>query len=104
MARSPSPKTSGKPKHVVALKHDKASRKNIPPAELQSTAELLETESPQPPAHYPRTRPLPAGERRPRDTRSRSTDHLERRAHHADASSARAVNRKDAERSSLRRR
>lgn len=60
-------KTSGKPKHVVALKHDKASRKNIPPAELQSTAELLEAKAPQPPARYPRTRPLPAGEKRQRD-------------------------------------
>ena len=42
MARAP--KAAGKPRHVVTLKHDKASRKNIPPAELQSTAELLEAE------------------------------------------------------------
>jgi adenine-specific DNA-methyltransferase len=61
-------KPAGKRKDIVALKHDEASRKNIPPAELQSTAELLEAQDPQPPARYRRTRPLPSGERRARDT------------------------------------
>ena len=62
-----SPKSVSRPKDVVALVHDEATRKNIPTAELQSTAELLEEQDPLQPVRYPRARPLAAGERRPRD-------------------------------------
>jgi adenine-specific DNA-methyltransferase len=55
------------PKQVETLTHDEASRRNIPTAELQSTAEYLEERSPPRPAHYPRARPLAPGERRARD-------------------------------------
>jgi adenine-specific DNA-methyltransferase len=62
MAKSPP-----RPKQVSTLVHDDATRKNIPTAELQSTAEYLEEQQPQPPVHYPRARPLAEGERRERD-------------------------------------
>lgn len=62
MARAPKG-----PKSVTTLKHDEATRRNIPTAELQSTAEYLEEMHPPQPARYPRARPLAAGERRERD-------------------------------------
>ena len=46
------------PKQVETLTHDEARRRNIPTAELQSTAEYLEEMQPAKPAHYPRARPL----------------------------------------------
>jgi adenine-specific DNA-methyltransferase len=55
------------PKQVETLTHDDATRRNIPTAELQSTAEYLEEMHPAKPAHYPRARPLAEGERRERD-------------------------------------
>lgn len=55
------------PKQVETLVHDEATRRNIPTAELQSTAEYLEKMHPSKPAHYPRARPLAEGERRERD-------------------------------------
>jgi adenine-specific DNA-methyltransferase len=55
------------PKSVETLVHDEASRRNIPTAELQSTAEHLEEMYPPQPAHYPRARPLAQGEKRERD-------------------------------------
>jgi len=55
------------PKQIDVLKHDKARRVNVPTAELQSLAEQLEEVAPRKPAHYPRARPLPAGETRERD-------------------------------------
>ena len=55
------------PKFVVALRHDEATRRNIPTAELQSTAEYLEEMHPPQPAHYPRARPLAEGQKRERD-------------------------------------
>ncbi len=55
------------PKQVETLTHDEARRRNIPTAELQSTAEYLEEMQPAQPAHYPRARPLAEGERRERD-------------------------------------
>jgi adenine-specific DNA-methyltransferase len=59
MARSPkSPKSS---KQVDALKHDAASRKNIPTAEMESFFRRDEDASPMPPKHYPRARPLAEG-------------------------------------------
>jgi adenine-specific DNA-methyltransferase len=62
MARTPKG-----PKQVSTLVHDDATRKNIPTAELQSTAEYLEEMNPAQPAAYPRARPLAEGERRERD-------------------------------------
>ena len=62
MARAPKG-----PKQVETLVHDEATRRNIPTAELQSTAEYLEELHPPKPAHYQRARPLAEGERRERD-------------------------------------
>jgi adenine-specific DNA-methyltransferase len=62
MARSPkSPKSS---KQVDALKHDAASRRNIPTAEMESFFRRDEDASPMQPKHYPRARPLAEGETR----------------------------------------
>jgi adenine-specific DNA-methyltransferase len=59
MARSPkSPKSS---KQVDALKHDAASRRNIPTAEMESFFRRDEDASPMAPRHYPRARPLVEG-------------------------------------------
>jgi adenine-specific DNA-methyltransferase len=55
------------PKQVSTLTHDEATRRNIPTAELQSTAEYLEEMNPSEPVAYPRARPLAQGERRERD-------------------------------------
>ena len=52
MARTPKG-----PKHVEALTHEEARRRNIPTAELQSTAEYMEELAPTPPVAYPRARP-----------------------------------------------
>lgn len=62
MARTPKP-----PKQVGTIVHDEATRKNIPTAELQSTAEYLEEMNPPQPVAYARSRPLEPGERRERD-------------------------------------
>ena len=62
MARTPQG-----PKQVSSIVHDEATRKNIPTAELQSTAEYLEEMNPPQPVAYPRARPLEQGERRERD-------------------------------------
>lgn len=62
MARSPKPPKSSK--QVDALKHDAASRKNIPTAEMESFFRRDEDASPMPPKHYPRARPLAEGETR----------------------------------------
>jgi adenine-specific DNA-methyltransferase len=59
MARSP--KSS---KQIDALKHDAASRRNIPTAEMESFFRRDEDQSPMPPKHYPRTQPLREGETR----------------------------------------
>ncbi len=63
MARSP--KSSPKPsRQVDALKHDAATRKNIPTAEMESFFRRDEDSSPLPPKHYPRARPLAGGRTR----------------------------------------
>ena len=62
MARTPKG-----PKQVTTLTHDEATRKNIPTAELQSTAQYMEEMSPSQPVAYPRARPLAEGKRRARD-------------------------------------
>ncbi len=59
MARSPKPS-----KQVDALKHNEATRKNIPTAEMESFFRRDEDSAPRPPKHYPRARPLAEGERR----------------------------------------
>ena len=63
MARTPKG-----PKHVEALTHEEARRRNIPTAELQSTAEYMEELAPTPPVAYPRARPLAEGQTRERDS------------------------------------
>ena len=60
-------RTKKGPKQVVSLTHDKARRKNIPTAELQSAARRAEEINPFKPVTYPRKDPLPNGETRPRD-------------------------------------
>lgn len=59
MARKP---TSSK--QIDALKHDGASRRNIPTAEMESFFRREEDRQPLPPKHYPRARPLAEGETR----------------------------------------
>lgn len=62
MARSPKPpKSSKSSKQVDALKHDAASRRNIPTAEMESFFRRDEDASPMPPKYYPRARPLAEG-------------------------------------------
>ncbi len=62
MARAPK-----SPKSVDALKHDAASRRNIPTAEMESFFLREEDNAPMPPVAYPRARPLAAGETRTED-------------------------------------
>jgi adenine-specific DNA-methyltransferase len=59
MARSP--KSS---KQVDALKHNEATRRNIPTAEMESFFRRDEDSVPRPPKHYPRARPLAEGQTR----------------------------------------
>lgn len=59
--------TKSSPKQVETLTHEGASRKNIPTAELQSTAERMEELNPFEPVVYERADPLAEGETRPRD-------------------------------------
>jgi len=59
MARKP-----GTPKQVGALRHDEATRRNIPTAEMESFFRREEDTHPLPPKHYPRARPLAQGETR----------------------------------------
>jgi adenine-specific DNA-methyltransferase len=62
MARAPKA-----PKSVHAIKHDDATRKNIPTAEMESFFLREEDRTPRPPVAYPRERPLAEGEVRERD-------------------------------------
>ena len=55
------------PKQIDALKHDAASRRNIPTAEMESFFLREEDSAPRPPVAYPRERPLAEGEARERD-------------------------------------
>ncbi|MBB4399102.1 site-specific DNA-methyltransferase [Bradyrhizobium sp. ERR14] len=62
MARPTKPSKSPKSfKQVDALKHDAASRRNIPTAEMESFFRREEDASPMPPKHYRRDRPLAEG-------------------------------------------
>ncbi len=55
------------PKKVETLKHDEASRKNIPTAELQSAAQRAEEIEPVAPVTYARQTPLAEGQARERN-------------------------------------
>jgi adenine-specific DNA-methyltransferase len=57
MARKP-----GTAKHIDALRHGDATRRNIPTAEMESFFRREEDTHPLPPKHYPRARPLAEGE------------------------------------------
>jgi adenine-specific DNA-methyltransferase len=57
-------KKPGVPKNIDALRHDAASRRNIPTAEMESFFRREEDASPMPPKHYPRARPLAEGQTR----------------------------------------
>ncbi|MEO7027338.1 MAG: hypothetical protein ABI056_07265 [Caulobacteraceae bacterium] len=52
------------PRIIDILKHEAASRRNIPTAEMESFFRREEDQAPLPPKAYPRARPLPTGERR----------------------------------------
>ena len=62
MARSPKG-----PKQVGTFKHDEASRRNIPTAEMESFFRRDEDREARPPVRYPRSRPLAEGEVRERE-------------------------------------
>jgi adenine-specific DNA-methyltransferase len=55
------------PKSIHAIKHDDATRKNIPTAEMESFFLREEDSAPRPPVAYPRERPIAEGETRERD-------------------------------------
>lgn len=55
------------PKQVGAFKHDEASRRNIPTAEMESFFRREEDREQREPVHYPRSRPLAEGETRERE-------------------------------------
>ena len=57
----------GRSKQIGTLTHDKASRRNIPTAEMESFFLREEDRDPREPVHYERSRPLPEGEMRDRD-------------------------------------
>jgi adenine-specific DNA-methyltransferase len=64
MPRSPRSSNGKSSKQVDALKHDEATRRNIPTAEMESFFRREEDAAPRPPKHYARTRPLAEGETR----------------------------------------
>ncbi|WP_420738272.1 site-specific DNA-methyltransferase [Bradyrhizobium japonicum] len=64
MARSPRSPTSKLSKQVAALKHNEATRRNIPTAEMESFFRREEDSAPMSPKHYPRARPLAEGKTR----------------------------------------
>jgi len=64
MARSPRSTNGRASKQVDALKHNEATRRNIPTAEMESFFRRDEDSAPKPPKHYPRARPLAEGETR----------------------------------------
>ena len=64
MARSPRSSSGKSSKQVDALKHNEATRRNIPTAEMESFFRREEDAAPMPPKHYPRARSLAEGETR----------------------------------------
>lgn len=61
MARTPRPPAGKSSKQVDALKHNEATRRNIPTAEMESFFRREEDASPMAPKHYARSRPLAEG-------------------------------------------
>ena len=61
MARSPQSPKGKSAKQVDALKHNKATRRNIPTAEMESFFRREEDRRRGPPKPYPRARPLAEG-------------------------------------------
>ena len=64
MARAPKSTNGKASKQVDALKHNEATRRNIPTAEMESFFRRDEDSAPKPPKHYARARPLAEGETR----------------------------------------
>ena len=64
MARSPQSSNGKSSKQIDALKHNEATRRNIPTAEMESFFRREEDAAPRAPKHYPRARPLAEGETR----------------------------------------
>jgi adenine-specific DNA-methyltransferase len=64
MARSSRSSNGKSSKQVDALKHNEATRRNIPTAEMESFFRRDEDAAPRPPKHYTRNRPLADGETR----------------------------------------
>ena len=64
MARAPRSPNGRTSKQVDALKHNEATRRNIPTAEMESFFRRDEDSAPKPPKHYPRARPLAEGQTR----------------------------------------
>ena len=67
MARAPRSSKGNASKQVDALKHNEATRRNIPTAEMESFFRRDEDASPMAPKHYPRARPLAEGETRTKE-------------------------------------
>ena len=59
MARSPRSPTGKPSRSVDALRHDEATRRNIPTAEMESFFRRDEDAAPREPVPYPRMRPVP---------------------------------------------
>lgn len=64
MARTPKSPKAKSSRIIDALKHEGATRKNIPTAEMESFFRREEDAAPLPPKHYARARPLAEGVRR----------------------------------------
>lgn len=64
MARAPKSPGGKSAKQVDALKHDEATRRNIPTAEMESFFRREEDATPRPPKQYGRARPLAEGQTR----------------------------------------
>jgi adenine-specific DNA-methyltransferase len=64
MARAPRSTNGRTSKQVDALKHNEATRRNIPTAEMESFFRRDDDSAPKPPKHYPRARPLAEGQTR----------------------------------------
>lgn len=67
MARSPKSSGAKSAKSVDALKHEAATRRNIPTAEMESFFRREEDAAPMAPVSYPRARPLMEGETRTKE-------------------------------------
>ncbi|MBN9023891.1 MAG: hypothetical protein J0H08_17755 [Rhizobiales bacterium] len=77
----PRPPKKGPSRIIDVLKHEGATRKNIPTAEMESFFRREADHAPMPPKRYPRARPLAAGETRTAEEPANSglTAHIPRR-------------------------